>query len=400
MATGVSKMMRTRGITRNRPTKETFLCRCNDLYSDLIGRIKNGAPGALLPSEDALASEFHLSRISVRKVIAQLEWQGLLSKVNGKGSVIGKITETRADLSKTCCLLIVPDNARPATPLSQTCRLAERATYILSVMESELSRHGLTIRTVPQSEIPAGDPNMIKSLRGEGFNCAAGIYTSPAFDEWLRLAANNGLAVLAVKIHGHGSPGFNTVCYDNYMVGRIAAEHLAESGHKKIACVHSNLNLEWETERALAFSDICKTAGQDGSFRIFGADGEGDINEAPELYWESVGARAAEKILKEDGLTGVFCVNDSAAKGMMERLAALGVRVPDDISIIGCDNDHTYFQHGLTTVSLEFHKAGFLAADAIAKKIRGEEFPVWPALIKVPPLLIRRRTVRRLERQT
>jgi hypothetical protein len=71
--------------------------------------------------------------------------------------------------------------------------------------------------------------------------------------------------------------------------------------------------------------------------------------------------------------TSILVVNDFAAMGVLERLKIAGISVPGDISIIGYDDLGQKVSPPLTTVRVDLHEVGRLAADALFRKMNGDE---------------------------
>jgi len=120
------------------------------------------------------------------------------------------------------------------------------------------------------------------------------------------------------------------VTVDNVEGAYMATKHLIDHGHKRIACVSGQDNSSSGLERlegykkALAESNI----PIDQTLII------------PGNFLRAGGYRAAEVILslKEKRPTAIFCSNDSMALGMLEFFGKRGIRVPQDIALVGFDD--------------------------------------------------------------
>jgi DNA-binding LacI/PurR family transcriptional regulator/DNA-binding transcriptional regulator YhcF (GntR family) len=86
------------------------------------------------------------------------------------------------------------------------------------------------------------------------------------------------------------------------------------------------------------------------------------------------GYQAMDELIEGKSLpTSILVVNDFAALGVLERLKIAGLSVPGDISIIGYDDLGHNVHPPLTTVRVDLHQVGRLAADALFRKLNGEE---------------------------
>lgn len=150
-------------------------------------------------------------------------------------------------------------------------------------------------------------------------------------------------------------PGVTTVVMDVAQGACAAMRHLAELGHRRIALV-AGPSGSWtggEIHKA-----VTETPGLD------------TVVIGPNLPTEEGGSAVAGKVA-EAGVTGVLAYNDLVAIGLIEGLAGLGVRVPDDISVIGFDDSITgrLYRPKLTTVAMPAGDAGRMAVEALIQSM-------------------------------
>ena len=116
-------------------------------------------------------------------------------------------------------------------------------------------------------------------------------------------------------------------------------------------------------------------------------------------YLETGGLAAMERLFARGlSFSAVFCANDQTAYGARLTLFRRGLRVPEDISLVGFDDLPTssYMTPPLTTVRQPTYEIGRLAAQGIVQMIRKQ--PV--ALDPIPLTLMTRETTRRLVRSS
>jgi DNA-binding LacI/PurR family transcriptional regulator len=91
-------------------------------------------------------------------------------------------------------------------------------------------------------------------------------------------------------------------------------------------------------------------------------------------------------------ITVVFCANDQMALGVLHGLSIRGLRVPEDVSIVGFDDlpEAGHFQPALTTVRQDFETLGQRAVKAIIAAIEGKRPPVRTVI--EPELIVREST--------
>jgi LacI family transcriptional regulator len=157
-------------------------------------------------------------------------------------------------------------------------------------------------------------------------------------------------------------------------------EHLVEVGLTRFACYsipESPLN-RWAQEREKAFTGLLARDGLEGEIY------RGLATSAP--MW---GSATRKLIAWLEGLPkpiGIVAVTDARARQVMQACIVAGIAVPDEVAIIGIDND-TLGQHltriQLSSVSQGTHEMGFRAAHLLHQALGGS--PVRDARLVVPP---------------
>lgn len=157
-----------------------------------------------------------------------------------------------------------------------------------------------------------------------------------------------------------------SVGVDERAAGRIATEHLLELGHRRIGFVAG---------QAYASPTREKQLGRDDALRAAGLEPNGLVAHAS---FTLAGGRQAMRRLLEPGEgrpTGVICSSDLMAIGALLEAVALGVRVPDDLSIVGFDgiDAAAWTQPPLTTVEQPLDVIGKTAIAALQAQIEDPE---------------------------
>lgn len=172
---------------------------------------------------------------------------------------------------------------------------------------------------------------------------------------------------------------------DNEYGANLAVRHLIELGHRRIAFVSGPPTNNDANERLAGYARALREAGieQDANLIV-----EGDFHEASGLL-------AVNRLFDtQQQFTAIFAANDLSAYGVRLGLYRKGVRVPDDISLVGFDDlpGSAYTAPPLTTVRQPIYDLGRIATKALLCLIDGEVMQG-----KVPPLeLVVRETTRRL----
>jgi DNA-binding LacI/PurR family transcriptional regulator len=144
-----------------------------------------------------------------------------------------------------------------------------------------------------------------------------------------------------------------------------ATRHLLELGHKRIAYFTGPSTAPWAHERFEGYRRALREAGLDVDDKLVFQSGN-TIED---------GTKAALQMLSEGcHATAVQAVSDLVAIGAAETFITQGLKIPDDISIVGFGNILTaqYFRTPLTTVRQPKFRLGIAAVEALMSQIRGE----------------------------
>lgn len=160
---------------------------------------------------------------------------------------------------------------------------------------------------------------------------------------------------------------------DEIQGGRDAVRLLAEAG------IHDGIALLGQSDAAEA--DLFRS--ETVSRRVRGIRSEMKrrrlrfVAEESCWNWEpDEGYKLARKMLKRDpSIRALLCMNDRLAFGAHQALQELGLRVPEDISLVSFDNDEiaTYLRPGLTTIALPHEHMGYLAVELLLEGTRSRD---------------------------
>ncbi|MEO7494423.1 MAG: LacI family DNA-binding transcriptional regulator [Massilia sp.] len=169
------------------------------------------------------------------------------------------------------------------------------------------------------------------------------------------------------------------VVAENRNGGRMAVEHLLQLGHRRIAFVAGSLATGQSAERQKGYEDALRAAGI-------------EIDEAlmlPGKFTQAGGYAASEQLLLlEHPPTAIFCANDEMAFGALDAINSRGLKVPDDISVIGFDDIPTssHVFPTLTTMRQPFADMASRAVSEVVAIIQGREMN--PARIAFPMQIV------------
>ena len=339
------------------------------------------APGKQIPTEEELAIRYSLSRNTVRQAIRLLVDQGYLVRIQGSGTYVSESMNSR------------PDNSAPIGTRSIGVVLPRCSNYIypevLMGISECLFEHEYTMAyRITHNKIDK-ERQVLTELLSTNI---AGLIIEPTRSAWplvnadlyRRIEAKMPCVLTHVTLPGFRFP---TVGVSDFEGAAMLVDHLAEKGHQRIA-------------------GIFKSDEQTGMRRFHGyAAGlarngipldEGNLlwyfdEEFSTLFTDGSSSRISSAL---DTCTAVVCYNDELASRLYPFLEQRGLRVPDDVSIVGYDDsvDNMGIKP-FTTIENPKSVLGRAAVDALLNLIKQPDTDV---SLQFPPNLIVRDTVRDL----
>jgi len=236
---------------------------------------------------------------------------------------------------------------------------------------------GWQILTCPPSLAASGEPS--RTLRSlVGWNGDAAIAAVRSVEE-RKVIRQLGFPVVNISNWEADTHGLPRVSVDNVIAGRFAADHLMAQGLKHFGFVGWS-HVHYSDQRRLGFSQRAQEAGFPCEVKLDVPGESGDRTLAGELH--HLGAWLKTLPIP----CGIFAVHDYRAQMVMEACAAVGLRVPKDVAVIGMDNDAIICEHSvptLTSVCRNSNQVGWEAAALIHRLLQGEDAGATEIL--VPP---------------
>jgi LacI family transcriptional regulator len=182
----------------------------------------------------------------------------------------------------------------------------------------------------------------------------------------------------------------NVVSVDNVDAAQLAVDHLLELGHERIAHLAGPAYTQHTWDRIAGV----ERAFSQSQLRIQ------NENIIPTGATFREGYEVALQYFRQKGSghpTAVTCFNDLVAMGLLRALAELGLRVPEDVSVVGFDDipAAAYFAVPLTTISVPKRRMGRVAAKLLIEQIAAGEDAVPEATVLMAEL-VERASTRRL----
>jgi DNA-binding LacI/PurR family transcriptional regulator len=196
------------------------------------------------------------------------------------------------------------------------------------------------------------------------------------------------LAVPVVAVSGHKhTPGVTNIVVNHERAALLALEHLAALGHRRVAILKGQPFSSDSDARWRAIRQAARQLGLSIPREIVRQ--LQDDSPSPE-----VGYAVTRALLRERArFTALFAFNDISALGAIRALREAGLRVPDEVSVIGFDDIQSaaYQNPGLTTVRQPLREMGTLAARTVLRRVEDGD-ATYPKTISVDPELIVRGT--------
>ncbi|WP_245706291.1 substrate-binding domain-containing protein [Ruegeria marina] len=181
--------------------------------------------------------------------------------------------------------------------------------------------------------------------------------------------------------------GVSSVVIDNREGGRLAADLLREAGHDRIAFVGADTEDETSRERRAGFEERLR------------ADGLSPVQVETGDYTFVSGREAGLRLFaRSERPDAVFCASDVMALGVLHAVRfELGLRVPQDLSLIGFDDipSAAWPGHLLTTIRQPIRRMIREAVDMLVERMENSEAEA--KITRFPGSLILRDTVRRID---
>lgn len=182
------------------------------------------------------------------------------------------------------------------------------------------------------------------------------------------------------------NPQYPSVQGTNYQGTMDAMEYLLSLGHKRIGFICGRPEIGSAQRRLMGYKDALKKAGLEVDESLIV---KGD-------FTTKVGYACALELMKlNPPPTAIFAANDQSAIGVYQAAEELGLRIPQDLSVMGFDNISEAKYLGLTTVDQFLSEMGYVATQMLLKMVNNE--PLEVEVHKMSTQLVKRSSCRALE---
>jgi DNA-binding LacI/PurR family transcriptional regulator len=345
------------------------------------GDVREGryGPGERLPSEVDLARQLGVSRGTVRQALVALLVEGLLETVPGRGTFVSDRSQPH---TAGLIGMIMPSVVRARNP------------ELIDGAEDTLRQSGYSLILGISGDERWLETEQLQRIVGQGASglivyTVDGTLQVPA----LRRLAEQGFPLVLIDRYVPDL-AVDTVTMDNIGGGFLAVEHLVQRGYQRIGYIG--------TDNTGTSSIVERMAGYRWALDQYGLPFDADLvctDLRRLLAWpprEPDKAEHNERVLRgylqrTVRPDAIFVCNDYVAFQVVQVADALGVRIPEDLALVGFDNvSYTdYFGVPLTTVEQHRHQIGATAAALLLERIAGRRMHVGRVVIATR-LIVRR----------
>jgi DNA-binding LacI/PurR family transcriptional regulator len=340
------------------------------IYETLLQEIQSGVykPGQRLPSEALLCERFQASRITVAKAFQTLQRENLVTRRAGSGTYVEKpVAQNSLKFG-----LLIPDlgTTEIFEPICQ------------GIMRSPGGRsHSLTwghSNTVDVDKLRATEQLCQQYIAQK----VDGVFFAPTEYAAARDATNHRIASMLESAgipmvlldrdfeHYPTRSGFDLVGIDNHRAGFVLTKHLIEAGAKKIVFAVRQNSAVTVDARAAGYRHALFVKEQTYTGSVVSGDFED--------------AKYVRQMLDKYKPDGIVCANDVTAARLMQTLVSLGVKVPDDVRMVGID-DVSYARFlptPLTSLRQDCAEIGAVAMETMLERLRQPGHPVRDVLVR------------------
>lgn len=253
---------------------------------------------------------------------------------------------------------------------------------MVSVAEEVALEHGYSVIVFnAQENLERQD----QAIRRAGNRLVDGLLIAPCVQSHLPLSVAANLSIPIVLIDRVPDNSDIPWCaVDNIRAAEIAVTHLVELGHRRIGHISGPSTARPTRDRRLGYEQMLLKFNLHAPIIAFN-----------ETDWDvEAGYHSAEQLLSApDRPTAIFTTNDEMAIGALRAANALGLRVPEDVSIIGIDdiNISAYLNPPLTTIHQPLHEVARAGIELLLSLLNDQP-PTQQQILLEPSLKIRAST--------
>ena len=302
-------------------------------------------------AKDAGVSIATVSRIINNKDIVNGDTREKVLSAIEKLGFVPRSVPVRQDIDRRLILVCMPDFENPfyARVIRGIRKAARFHEYDLFFMQADdfYTRAAVHLRTIKNS------------------GASGVLMVSPISKK--ALSELNSICPVVMCSEYIDDPGFSYVSIDNVMSAKKAVEYLISTGCRRIGLLNSFSRNAYARDREQGFDEALQDAGLDIS-----EDRKAHISA---INYQSAFSKAAYLLSMESRPDAIFAAADVFAVAAINAAKKLGLRVPDDVSVIGFDNIEASLMCDpqLTTVDQPAEEIGYQSCELLIERLLGED---------------------------
>jgi DNA-binding LacI/PurR family transcriptional regulator len=345
------------------------------IVEDVRKKIESGhfSPGQKIPTQRELAEYYGVSLITVKNALAELESSGYISARAGKGTFVTERITKKVNLSNQRAIgVVLMDLKHPYFSM------------IVHGIEERAYELGFNVLLGSSSRSKEKEENQIDRFRAAGVDglIIASLSMEYRATEYIQQLHREGFPYIMVSyIH---DPDYWYVGSDHELGGFLATEHLIRLGYRSIAYAH------------MGSHHLLSEVRKNGYYRAL-MEYNIPFDARLVLQLPSTGSDRFQQgyeygrafAAATDRPEAIFCYNDMVALGLIKALQEHGIRVPEDLAIVGYDDSLVarYSSVPLTTIHQPVDRLGALTVEVLQKRIA--RIDVGNRSILKPTLIVR-----------
>jgi len=241
---------------------------------------------------------------------------------------------------------------------------------VLEIFHNRLSARGyhLIFINSENEEIQESEITQLLEYNVEGVIITDALLSSSASQKFRRY----GITVVLFNRYTEHLESSAVFC-DNYLAAKQIATYLVEMGHKSFAFISGPSDTSTTIDRLKGFKEVL----DDRKIK--------DLTIEPGNYTFESGFRAAQELMtRNKNIDCIFCGNDIIALGVMDAIRTIGLRIPEDVSVVGFDNIRMseWPSYALTTWEQPLEEMVDSAVELMLKEITEEDAPMQVVMMK------------------
>ncbi|WP_127490623.1 GntR family transcriptional regulator [Paenibacillus glycanilyticus] len=324
-----------------------------------------------IPSESEFSKMLNVSSITVRKALSELVNEGVIYRVRGKGSFVAAGQTAVAEKASNLVAFVISGVEMYDSSYMQIMKGIQSflgkhdCKLIIEFVENDFEQERELILRLIQSDIRglliySSDPVAAKS--------------------YLNDIRKKSIPFVMLDRSPAGYP-VNVVTCNNHDGAYEAVEYLIRNGHKQIGFAAYDFHLSPEVDRYNGYNNAMTNASLPINKKLLYLEKELDYD-------------TLARQIHEGEITALFCTNDKRALEVLEQLTSRGIRIPDQISLMGFDDFESskFAKVALSTVKQYFDVLGYESAKLLLEISEGNSYG--NKKVMLPTSLIIRDTVR------